>query len=56
MEGHAPILPAELHHWDLHVWLFKNNPNGMFHPTNSALKCPKGPYTFAEAPPKIVKP
>jgi hypothetical protein len=37
MERHAPILPAELHHWDLHVWLFKNNPNVMFHPTNSAL-------------------
>ncbi len=56
MEGHAPILPVELHHWDLHVWLWKDNPNGMFHPTNSAVKCPKGPYTFAEAAPKIVKP
>src|SRR6185436_3192633 len=20
MEGHAPILPQDLHHWDLHVW------------------------------------
>jgi hypothetical protein len=56
MEGHAPILPAELHHWDLHVWLWKTNPNGMFHPTNSAVKCQKGPYTFAEGAPKIVKP
>lgn len=25
MEGHAPIMPAELHHWDLHVWLWKTN-------------------------------
>ena len=57
MEGHAPIMPAELHHWDLHVWLYKNNPNGMFSPTNSAVKCPAGhPYTFADAPPKMVKP
>ena len=56
MEGHAPIMPAELHHWDLHVWLYKDNPNGMFSPTNSAVKCPKGTYSFADAPPKMVKP
>ncbi len=57
MEGHAPIMPAELHHWDLHVWLYKNNPNGMFEPTNPAVKCPKSyAYTFADAPPKMVKP
>jgi len=56
MEGHVPVMPAELHHWDLHVWLWKDNPNGMFHPTNSAVKCPKGIYTFADAPPKMVKP
>ena len=56
MEGHAPIMPPELHHWDLHVWLYKDNPNGMFSPTNSAVKCPKGAYSFADAPPKMVKP
>jgi len=58
MEGHAPIMPADLHHWDLHVWLYKNNPNGMFSPTNSAVKCPSTGYgyTFADAPPKMVKP
>jgi hypothetical protein len=58
MEGHAPIMPAELHHWDLHVWLFKDNPNGMFSPTNPAVKCPKTGYgySFADAPPKMVKP
>ena len=58
MEGHAPIMPAELHHWDLHVWLYKNNPNGMFSATNPAVKCPKTGYgySFADAPPKMVKP
>src|SRR5215216_4213465 len=58
MEGHAPIMPAELHHWDLHVWLWKNNPNGMFSATNSAVKCPTTGYgyTFSDAPPKMVKP
>jgi len=58
MEGHAPIMPAELHHWDLHVWLWKDNPNGMFSPTSSAVKCPKTGYgyTFADAAPKMVKP
>jgi hypothetical protein len=57
MEGHVPVMPAELHHWDLHVWLWKDNPNGMFSPTNSAVKCPKGAsYTFAESAPKMVKP
>jgi len=58
MEGHAPIMPAALHHWDLHVWLWKNNPNGMFSPTNSAVKCPTSGYgySFADAAPKMVKP
>ena len=58
MEGHAPIMPADLHHWDLHVWLYKNNPNGMFSPTNSAVKCPTTGYgyTFKDEAPKMVKP
>lgn len=54
MEGHEPILPRELHHWDLHVWLWKENPNGLFHPTNSAVTCPPGPYTIEDAPPQMV--
>jgi len=54
MEGHEPILPADLHHWDLHVWLWKENPNGLFHPTNSTVTCPEGPYTFVESPPTMV--
>jgi len=56
MEGHAPILPPELHHWDLHVWLWKANPNGVMEPTNSAVHCPEGPYTFHEMATHMVKP
>ena len=56
MEGHAPILPVDLHHWDLHVWLWKDNPNGLMHSTNSTVKCPDGPYTFHETATKMVHP
>ena len=56
MEGHAPLLPAGLHHWDLHVWLWKPNPNGLMHSTNSTIKCPEGPYTFHEEATKKVHP
>jgi len=49
MNGHQPIMPAELRHYDLHVWLWKTNPKGVFTSTNAAVKCPAGaPYTFAE--------
>jgi len=54
MEGHAPLLPPELHHWDLHVWLWKANPNGVMHPTNSAVRCPDGPYSVHEEATKMV--
>ena len=54
MEGHEPLLPLALHHYDLHVWLFKHNPLGMFAPVNPDVKCPKGIYTFMEEPPKMV--
>ncbi|MEP6549835.1 MAG: hypothetical protein ABJB95_01560, partial [Gemmatimonadales bacterium] len=48
MDGHEPIMPATLRHYDLHVWLWKNNPRGMFTSTNAALKCtPGSPYTIA---------
>ena len=56
MEGHAPILPADLHHWDLHVWLWKANPNGLMEPTNPAVSCPAGPYSFHEMATHMVKP
>ena len=54
MEGHHPLMPHGLHHYDLHVWLWKDNPAGMFAPTNPKIKCPKGPYTFEETAPKVV--
>lgn len=55
MEGHAPIMPAELHHWDMHVWLWQTNPAGMFSPTNPAVSCPRGArYTIRGGPPHIV--
>jgi hypothetical protein len=48
MDGHEPIMPASLRHYDLHVWLWKDNPKGMFTSTNAALKCTAGAtYTVA---------
>ena len=48
MDGHEPIMPAALRHFDLHVWFWKDNPRGMFTSTNAAVKCdPKAPYTSA---------
>ena len=54
MEGHKPLMPDGLHHYDLHVWLWKNNPEGVFSPTNPAVKCPSTGYSFTEAAPKMV--
>ena len=54
MEGHHPLMPVELHHYDLHVWLFKPNPAGLFNATNPNVKCPKTGYTLMEHPPKPV--
>jgi hypothetical protein len=54
MEGHEPLQPKGLHHYDLHVWLWKHNPAGVYAPTNAAVKCPKGTYSFTEHAPKLV--
>jgi hypothetical protein len=56
MEGHKPLMPAGLHHYDLHVWLWKANPEGLFSPTNPAVKCPPGGYSIDEAAPKMAHP
>jgi hypothetical protein len=37
MPGHNPAMPE---HYDLHVWLWADNPAGMFAPFNPALSCP----------------
>ncbi len=53
MAGHKPIMPDGLSHYDLHVWLWKENPNGMFHSTNANVVCPRGSaYSFTEDAPK----
>ncbi len=55
MEGHEPLMPKELHHYDLHVWLFKSNPAGLFKVTNPNVKCAgKSGYALLEKPSKIV--
>ncbi len=54
MEGHYPLMPSSMHHYDLHVWLWKPNPAGVFSPTNPALECPATGYTFREEAPRIV--
>ena len=54
MEGHEPLMPATLRHYDLHVWLFKSNPAGLFNMVNPNVNCPKTGYTFLEHPPKTL--
>jgi hypothetical protein len=56
MQGHHPLMPLELSHYDLHVWLFKPNPKGMFQPTNPDVKCAGHPYRMVEQAPKLVSP
>jgi hypothetical protein len=36
MPGHNPSMPW---HYDLHVWLWADNPSGLFAPFNPALTC-----------------
>ncbi|MGQ0741898.1 MAG: hypothetical protein ACT4OG_06345 [Alphaproteobacteria bacterium] len=54
MEGHYPLQPVALHHFDLHVWLWKHNPNGLFSATNPDVKCPPGRSSFVMEAPKLV--
>lgn len=53
MEGHKPLMPESFHHYDLHVWLWKANPAGVFSPTNPDVNCPDSGYSFKEAAPKM---
>lgn len=55
MAGHEPLMPEGLAHYDLHVWLWKDNPLGVFSPTNPNVKCPKSALTFKEKAPKLLK-
>lgn len=55
MAGHEPLIPDGLHHYDLHAWLYRKNPLGVFHHSNSAVKCSKGAtYPVREVPPRAV--
>ncbi len=54
MEGHRPLMPEGFHHYDLHVWLWKANPAGVFSPTNPDVKCPAHAYSFEEEAPRLV--
>lgn len=38
--GVPPLMEAEVPHWSLHVWVYKNNPNGIFTPFNPDVSCP----------------
>lgn len=51
MDGHPPIMPVELKHYDLHVWFWRANPAGVFSPTNPAVKCPTNALTHREGHP-----
>ena len=55
MEGHEPLIPQEFVHYDLHAWLFKDNPNGMFSPTNPDVTCQGYDFGLLEHPTKIVE-
>ena len=54
MEGHEPLIPKEFVHYDLHAWLFKENPLGMFSPTNPDVTCDGSDFSILEAPTKMV--
>lgn len=54
MEGHEPLIPKEFHHYDLHAWLFKDNPLGMFAPTNPNVTCDGAEFSLLEMPTKMV--
>jgi hypothetical protein len=54
MEGHEPLLPREVAHYDLHAWLFKDNPLGLFAPTNPDVNCKGKPFSLLEQPTKLV--
>lgn len=55
MEGHVPLMPERFHHYDLHVWLWRENPAGLFAPTNPAMDCSDSVYTVVEEVPDLVR-
>jgi hypothetical protein len=47
-------MPRDLHHYDLHVWLWKENPAGLFKPINPSMTCGDYSYTVKDDAPRIV--
>jgi hypothetical protein len=54
MEGHEPLMPRGLAHYDLHVWLWKENPAGLFSPTNPRVTCDGYGHALSEDAPHLV--
>jgi hypothetical protein len=54
MEGHEPLIPRAFVHYDLHAWLFKPNPRGMFAPTNPNVHCEGYDFSLLEKPTKMM--
>jgi len=54
MEGHEPLIPQKFVHYDLHLWLFKDNPLGMFAATNPNVSCKDYDFSLLEKPTKMV--
>jgi len=55
MEGHEPLIPKQYVHYDLHAWLFKDNPLGMFTPTNPNVSCDGYDFSLLEMPTKLMR-
>ena len=53
MEGHEPLIPKQYVHYDLHAWLFKDNPLGMFTPTNPNVSCEGYDFALLEMPTRL---
>jgi hypothetical protein len=55
MAGHEPLIADSLHHYDLHAWLYKKNPSGVFFHANPDVDCTNGAtYPLREEPPRKV--
>ena len=55
MAGHEPLIPDGLHHYDLHAWIFKKNPKGVYSHANPDVDCSKGAiYPLREVRPRTV--
>jgi hypothetical protein len=54
MEGHEPLIPRNFVHYDIHVWLFKDNPLGMFNPVNPDVKCEGYDFALLEESTKLM--